>query len=649
MFTCKLNGDHKRTSAKCLFAIVVAATAIAGAAAHDWQGFHGLQKQGRSDSAAGPVNWSSSQNVLWKTAIPGRGHSSPILSGNAVYLTTTYRSSRRFPIQIIWNHAIFVLTLLLTITGITFAVQELTFKQSKRNMLDLDDRAIHSWLIATMLVICCLVLSLLFVPLRSRRQLAASLASVIFTVPAFLALKHRGLVLSVGSLEGIAIAVVLISPLVFGLALLTAHLLSRKRSPVAVQSRDDPEPAAPVLWHYLITGIKPDVGWWCIGLYTALVFITITRCFLKSNRRPATAAAPLRAVVPVIALTLGAAFFVYVNFVEKPKEFVRAVLCLSRDTGRILWTREALLGQSGGRGRTVTHASPTPATDGERIYAYFGEDGLVCLSTEGELLWKETEPMFRGKFGVGTSPVVKDNVLIVVADLSRPEGFPSSITAFDSMTGDHLWSKERKSHRVYAAYGTPLIKSLNGRNVVIVHGWHDVKGYNLKTGRELWSYPITHEGRHLVASLVSDRERLYVIGTKKITALNLSKLETGRDPLLWSSPIAGEKSSTPVVVDGLIFVINESGMASCLDADTGETLWQKRLAGRYYSSVTAVGNHILFTSEAGRTTVVAAAADFRQIAKNALAEPVYTSLAPAPGRLFVRTTKHLYCIREDQR
>jgi len=250
---------------------------------------------------------------------------------------------------------------------------------------------------------------------------------------------------------------------------------------------------------------------------------------------------------------------------------------------------------------------------------------------------------------VGTSPVVKDNVLIVVADLSRPEGFPSSITAFDSMTGDHLWSKERKSHRVYAAYGTPLIKSLNGRNVVIVHGWHDVKGYNLKTGRELWSYPITHEGRHLVASLVSDRERLYVIGTKKITALNLSKLETGRGPLLWSSPIAGEKSSTPVVVDGLIFVINEPGMASCLDADTGETLWQKRLAGRYYSSVTAVGNHILFTSEAGRTTVVAAAADFRQIAKNALAEPVYTSLAPAPGRLFVRTTKHLYCIREDQR
>jgi len=301
-----------------------------------------------------------SQNVLWKTAIPGRGHSSPILSGNAVYLTTTYRSSRRFPIQVIWNHAIFVLTLLLTITGITFAVQELTFKQSKVKGVYRHIRFflfIHSWLIATMLVICCLVLSLLFVPLRSRRQLAASLASVIFTVPAFLALKHRGLVLSVGSLEGIAIAVVLISPLVFGLALLTAHLLSRKRSPVAVQSRDDPEPAAPVLWHYLITGtigfiaallpffallyrsarhlildslisydrIKPDVGWWCIGLYTALVFITITRCFLKSNRRPATAAAPLRAVVPVIALTLGAAFFVYVNFVEKPGSTPRTI------------------------------------------------------------------------------------------------------------------------------------------------------------------------------------------------------------------------------------------------------------------------------------------------------------------------------------
>ena len=224
----------------------------------------------------------------------------------------------------------------------------------------------------------------------------------------------------------------------------------------------------------------------------------------------------------------------------------------------------------------------------------------------------------------------------------------SCITAFDCLSGERLWEKERKSHKVDAGYGTPLVKSLNGREVVIVHGWYDIKGYDLKTGQELWSHPMIHEGKHLVASSVSDVERLYVAGAKEIRALNLSKLGTGSDPLLWSKPIVGEKSSTPVVVNGLMFLVTESGMAYCFKAQTGEVVWRKRIEGRYYSSVVAMGNKVLFTNESGQTTIVAIDREFRQLAKNTLDESVYASFVPVGNQLFVRTTEYLYCIQESK-
>jgi outer membrane protein assembly factor BamB len=348
-------------------------------------------------------------------------------------------------------------------------------------------------------------------------------------------------------------------------------------------------------------------------------------------------------------LGVGAGFFVDVNFVERPVEFIRAVVCLDRDSGETLWTCEGLRGQeAGGESRVVTHASATPVTDGERIYGYFGKDGLMCVSPEGKLLWKKTEPMFHSKFGVGTSPVVKDNVLIVVSDERESDKSSSSITAFDCLSGERLWEKERKSHKVDAGYSTPLVKSLNGREVVIVHGWYDIKGYDLETGQELWSYPMAHEGRHLVASLVSDAERLYVTGANQIFALDIAKLRTVGDPLLWSTGVPGEKSSTPVVVDGLLFLVTETGTAYCLDAKTGEVLWKEHLEGRYFSSVVATANKVFLTNESGQTTVVAIDREFRQLARDGMGESVYASFVPTGNQLFVRTSECLYCIQEDK-
>jgi outer membrane protein assembly factor BamB len=194
-----------------------------------------------------------------------------------------------------------------------------------------------------------------------------------------------------------------------------------------------------------------------------------------------------------------------------------------------------------------------------------------------------------------------------------------------------------------------LIQSVNGREVVIVHGWHDLKGYDLKTGEEMWSYPMEHGGKHLVASLACDEDRVVVTGAKRVIALSLSMLAAGGEPLVWSRPIPGEKSSTPVVTDGLVFLVTEPGLAYCLESSTGEVVWKERLEGRYFSSVLSVADKILFTNESGRTTVVAAARQFRSLAKNTLGESVYASIAPAGDRLFVRTSRHLYCLGQPRR
>jgi outer membrane protein assembly factor BamB len=149
----------------------------------------------------------------------------------------------------------------------------------------------------------------------------------------------------------------------------------------------------------------------------------------------------------------------------------------------------------------------------------------------------------------------------------------------------------------------------------------------------------------VVASIVSDVERLYVSTLAKVTALDASKLERGGDPVIWSQEIGGEKSSTPVVADGLLFLVTEDGTAMCLDAATGAVQWKHRFKRRYYASVIAAGRFVYFVSEPGCISVVARDRAFKLEADNKLGEKIYATPVPAGNRLLIRTVEALYCIR----
>jgi outer membrane protein assembly factor BamB len=510
--------------------------------------------------------------------------------------------------------------------------------------------------------------------------LVASLLSLVFVVPAFLTLEHKELILAPNSAKAFIIIAALGSPLVFALVLFACYLFGNRCRSETAHSVAQIGSSHTAKRHVVLTvtlglaaallpfmlliyraagyqmpdrhiwndRVKPDVSWWIIGLYLLVVLITIGGCRWKLIRDERAVRFAWQKFFFVAAVLLGIAFFVRSGYLRE-KEFVHAVVCVNRDSSKILWTCEGLTGRTDLQSsRTVTHASATPVTDGEHVFGYFGEGGLMSVSPDGKLLWKMIKPLFDSKYGAATSPVMKDNILVITSDVAESSASPSSITAFDCISGRPLWKKLRKSHKDFATYGTPLVKAVEGKRVAIVQGWYDIKGYDLRTGQELWSYPLIHEGNHLVASLTSDSRCLYVMGAKQISALDISRLGTCNDPLLWSAPILGEKSSTPVVVNGLLFLVTEAGIAYCLEAQTGQVLWKNRLNGRYYSSVITMGDKVLFTNESGQTTVVAVDKDFRELTRNALGELTYASLAPAGNQLFIRTYRHLYCIQESR-
>ncbi len=688
------------------FLIAVGAfVAVCSAPAGEWSGFRGLARDGRSDANDAPLTWSPSQNLAWRTAIRGRGHSSPIVTEDAVYVTTSYPRAEVSSSRKAASYGVLVLAVLAGLFGFRSAVRSLRAYPGRkervlqhlrfllfhqflvgtlitvivgRRLLNPGGGELRDWTVSILVALSCLTLISLTASIRSRRQIVAGLLSLALVAWAWFSLPDRNLFLALRSSRGVIATGMSLLPALVAATILLAYGISIRRRSGRTGGSEAETTNRPALWPYAVTAIigcvtalvpfllilfraagwqMPDRYVWSGRLgadvhwpWIVLAGVLLVAGFLWNYRKPgqttrARASAPAAGFIAA-ALLLAVAFHVTVEIAGTGETFARAVVCLARQTGRILWTCEGLEARSQARGRSVSDATPTPVTDGQRIYAYFG-DGLMAVDLGGQLAWKRPEQMFASNFGVGTSPVFADDVLVLVNDVAAGRRLRSNIIAFDSATGETLWTRERVSHRSYAAYDTPLIRSIDDAKEIIVHGWHDVCAYDLRTGTERWSYPITHEAKHLVASPISDGQRLYLTGARHITALDLPKVGTEEDPRVWSAPMPAEKSSTPVVVGGLLFAVNEVGRACCIDTRTGRILWSERLKGRFYASVIAIGDHVLFTNEAGQTTVAAADKELRVVAINDLEEAIYASPVPVDTQLFIRTTEHLYCFQTN--
>ena len=331
------------------------------------------------------------------------------------------------------------------------------------------------------------------------------------------------------------------------------------------------------------------------------------------------------------------------------------ILSLAVKSGRILWDKEAFQQVPRHKQARNTFATPTPATDGERVYACFGDGSFAALNLDGEIVWTNRDYTFYGEHGLASSPILHGGLLIMARDGSsegddKKLGWQkpwdqSYIVALDSKTGKERWKAKRGLSRI--SHGTPNIWKHDGRTEVVSEAGDVLQGFDLQTGERLWSSEVIGEGK--VPSVVLGEGLAFTSGgwggKETIKAFRLG----GHGALKESNLVWEQKKGMPKVPSMLylkpyLFALTDGGVASCMKADTGELLWQERVGGNFSASPVTAAGRIYFLGDNGETTVIEAGSEFKLLARNPLGESAQASPAISDGRIFIRTANTLFCL-----
>jgi outer membrane protein assembly factor BamB len=332
------------------------------------------------------------------------------------------------------------------------------------------------------------------------------------------------------------------------------------------------------------------------------------------------------------------------------------VICLDRVHGNILWDKEVFEQTPKNKAEQNSYATPTPCTDGQRVFAVFGDGSFVALGYDGEIVWLNREQKFYGQHGLGTSPILHGDLLLMARDGSsegedRKLGWQmpwdkGTLLALDKRSGKVRWKGPRGQSRI--AHVVPNVFR-DGDCVQIVSGAGDVvQGFDPATGRRLWS--VVSRGEGVVPSIVIGSGLVFSasgFGDPAIRAIQPVTADNPIAKIVWESKKAVPMVPSFVYADGLLFAVNESGIAQCLDAPTGKLLWQQRIGGHHFASPICAGGRVYFLSESGDSTIIAAGRQFKLVAKNAIGEKCQASYAVSHGQIFIRTEGNLYCIGVD--
>ncbi len=338
----------------------------------------------------------------------------------------------------------------------------------------------------------------------------------------------------------------------------------------------------------------------------------------------------------------------------------RQLVCVNASTGKIEWAKD-MPGTVAKTHAKNSLASSTPTADGERVYTVFWDGKTISLSAwdyAGEQLWSKNLGRFVSQHGPGLSPIVLDGRVILNIDQDEL----AEVVAFDAKSGDEIWKKSRTAYR--ACYTTPFVWEKDGKPTVVISSTAGVTAYDPKDGAVVWNWtwvwntknakggaggplrnvggPILHAG--LIYAIAGDGA-----GDRHMVALKADGSGDVTDKaLVWE-----KKKATPYVPmvlargDYVYWISDKENKAVCAEAKTGKVMWDERLAGS--GEVTAcpvmIDHKIYSITESGRVSVFPAdPAQFELLGESDLKEGVYASPAVADGRLYIRGTKHLFCV-----
>jgi outer membrane protein assembly factor BamB len=297
-----------------------------------------------------------------------------------------------------------------------------------------------------------------------------------------------------------------------------------------------------------------------------------------------------------------------------------------------------------------SHASPTPIVEPGRVYVHFGTNGTACLDSKtGNTLWSTQQYRLEHKEGPGSSPVMYQDRLILNCDGMDVQ----CVVALDKMTGKLAWRTDRPNLEEFKpdmrkAYATPLVIRHDGRDQLVSPGAQRVISYDPATGQALWQ--VDFKGFSNVARPVFDGSVVYVntgYGKSQLWAIRPdSRGNVSESHVTWKATKAVTLNPSPLVVDGLIYMIDDKGIASCLDSTTGDAVWTERLGGNFTSSPVFADGRIYVTGDNGKTYVLAAGREFKVLAENTLDGRVQASPAIVGRAVVLRSQTHLYRIEK---
>jgi outer membrane protein assembly factor BamB len=330
----------------------------------------------------------------------------------------------------------------------------------------------------------------------------------------------------------------------------------------------------------------------------------------------------------------------------------RLLVCIDAKSGKLLWTKKV----SGTVGKILNPkgslASATPCSDGERVYCVFWDGknvGLHVYSLDGKLAWERDLGKFSSQHGPGFSPIVHDGLVIVNND----QDGSSNLQAFFAKDGKPAWSVERKAFR--ACYSTPfLLETKNGPELV-VGSTAGLTRYNPADGKQLWHFTWTFTNTkplRTVASPVTTDGMVFLTagdgdGSRAMIAVKLDgKGDVSKTNLAWDKDAGTPYVPSPLVLGAHVYTVTDTGAAVCYEAKSGKETWRvPRMARAISASPLLIDGKIFAIDESGEVFIFTAKPDkYELVAKNKLGESVLATPAVSDGRLYVRGAKHLICV-----
>jgi len=331
------------------------------------------------------------------------------------------------------------------------------------------------------------------------------------------------------------------------------------------------------------------------------------------------------------------------------------VIRIDRKTGNILWDNEVHRQKPGDMRRENSYATPTPVTDGKHVYAVFSDGTAVAVDFSGARQWINSEVKFHSLHGLGASPILVGDQLVMPFDgsssVEKRVGWKTPwkdavVVSYDAGTGAIRWRGRRGESRV--GHVTPILIE-QGRQIVSAGG-DRVQGFDAESGDRIWS--IYSQGEGVTPSPVVGDGLIYT--SSGFEAPTIRAIRPGGVGDVTDTHIAWEQKkgvpalASPLYVGPYLYTVTRDSILHCLEGATGKLLWQHRLRGVYYPSPVLADGRIYMTSEEGVTLVLRPGPRYEEIAQNDLGEMCRASMAVSQGNFFIRTAEHLYCIGEPE-